>query len=278
MTTQPAPSPRPEIGTVTVWELLRALREGWRDFKRAPAYGLFFSAFYVICGAGLTYMGAGTFTWTLMLALGFPLVAPFAAVGLYEVSRRIEADEALGWSEVLSVVWAERGRQLPWIGALLVLIFMFWSFFAHMSLALFFGNMQMINVSTSFEIFQTPTGMMLIAFQLLVGGLVSLLTFTITVVSMPLLLDREIDFMTAMGISIRTVYRNRVVMLLWAAIIAVSALIAMIPMFLGLFLVLPVLGHATWHIYRRALYTPLVADSNGASSQATAEGELGAQS
>ena len=79
-------SPRPEIGTVTLWELFRALREGWRDFTRAPMYGLFFSAFYVLCGAGLIYWGAGTFTWTLVLALGFPIFAPFAAVGLYEVS------------------------------------------------------------------------------------------------------------------------------------------------------------------------------------------------
>lgn len=255
-TTQPAASPRPEIGVVTFWELIRALREGWRDFTRAPMYGLFFSAFYVLCGAGLTVWGAGTFTWTLVLALGFPIIAPFAAVGLYEVSRRLEADEPLGWSSVLSVVWAERGRQLPWIGALLVIILLFWSFFAHMSLALFLGNMQLINITTSWEIFQSPTGIALIAFEIVVGGLVALLTFTITVVSMPLLLDREIDFMTAMGFSIRTVVRNRVVMLLWAAIIAVIVLVAMVPMFLGLFLALPVLGHATWHIYRRALFTP----------------------
>jgi uncharacterized membrane protein len=255
-TNQPAASPRPEIGVVTFWELIRALREGWRDFTRAPMYGLFFSAFYVLCGAGLTVWGAGTFTWTLVLALGFPIIAPFAAVGLYEVSRRLEADEPLGWSSVLSVVWAERGRQLPWIGALLVIILLFWSFFAHMSLALFLGNMQLINITTSWEIFQSTTGIALIAFEIVVGGLVALLTFTITVVSMPLLLDREIDFMTAMGFSIRTVVRNRVVMLLWAAIIAVIVLVAMVPMFLGLFLALPVLGHATWHIYRRALFTP----------------------
>ena len=256
-TNTPAASPRPEIGTVTFWELIRALREGWRDFTRAPLYGILFSAFYVLCGAGLSYWGAGTFTWTLMLALGFPIVAPFAAVGLYEVSRRLEADEPLGWSSVLSVVWAERGRQLPWIGALLVIIFMFWSFFAHMSLALFLGNMQLVHVTTSWGMFQTPTGMALIAFEILVGGIVALFTFTITVVSMPLLLDREIDFMTAMGFSFRTVLHNRLVMLIWAAIIAVTLLVAMVPMFLGLFLALPVLGHATWHIYRRALFTPL---------------------
>lgn len=255
--TAPTASPRPEIGTVTLWELFRALREGWRDFLRAPVYGVFFSAFYVLCGAGLTFWGAGTFTWTLVLALGFPIFAPFAAVGLYEVSRRLEAEEPLGWGSVLSVVWAERGRQLPWIGALLVIIVLFWSFFAHMSLALFLGNMQLINVTTSWEVFLSPNGMALIAFEVAVGGAVALLTFAITVVSMPLLLDREIDFMTAMVISVRTVLRNRAVMLLWAGMIALLLLLAMVPMFLGLFLALPVLGHATWHIYRRALFTPM---------------------
>jgi len=255
--TPAAASPRPEIGTVTFWEILRALREGWRDFTRAPVYGLFFSAFYVIFGAGLYLLGADTFVWTLALALGFPLVAPFAAVGLYEVSRRLEAEEPLGWSDVLSVVWAERGRQLPWIGALLVIIFLFWSFFAHMSLALFLGTMQLTNILTSWEVFLTPMGLAMIGFQIIVGAVVALFTYVITVVSMPLLLDQEIDFMTAMGISIRTVARNKRAMLLWAAIIAALLLLAMAPLFLGLFLALPVLGHATWHIYRRALYTPL---------------------
>ncbi|PTX55552.1 putative membrane protein [Litoreibacter ponti] len=252
-----APSKLPTIGTVTVWELLRALREGARDFARAPAFGLFFSAFYALCGAILVYLGAGTFTWTLMMSLGFPLVAPFAAVGLYEVSRRLEAGEPVTWAAVLSVVWAERGRQLPWIGALLVVIFLFWSFFAHMSLALFLGNMQLTNITTSWDMFVTPAGLSLIGFQIIVGAVVALFTFTLTVVSMPLLLDAELDFMTAMGVSIRTVMRNRAVMLLWAAIIAVLLLIAMAPMFLGLFVALPVLGHATWHVYRRALYQEL---------------------
>lgn len=259
-----AASPRPEIGTVTLRELMRALREGWRDFARAPAFGLFFSAFYVVCGAGLYLLGAGTFVWTLALALGFPLVAPFAAVGLYEVSRRIEAGEPLAFGAVLSVVWAERGRQLPMVGALLVFIFLCWSFFAHMSVALFLGTMQLTNITTSWEVFLTPTGLALIGFQIAVGAAVALFTYVITVVSLPLLLDREIDFITAMGVSMRMVARNKRVMLIWAAVIAALLLLAMVPLFLGLFLALPVLGHATWHIYRRALYTPLPGDPHSA--------------
>lgn len=247
----------PEIGKITLFELRTCIALGASDFKQAPLFGIFFSSFYVICGIALSLSGAGTFTWTLMLSLGFPLVAPFAAVGLYEVSRRLEVDEPLEWSAVLGVVWRERGRQVPWIGAILVIVFLFWSFFAHMSLALFLGHMTLTNISTSWEVFATTQGQLLIGFEFLVGGLVAMLVYALTVVSLPLLLDREIDFVTAMIVSVKTVFANRVVMLAWAGVIGISTLVAMVPFFLGLLVVLPILGHATWHLYRRALYFPI---------------------
>jgi uncharacterized membrane protein len=253
----PARDAIPDIGKLTIFEVWRALQSGWHDFRRAPLFGIFFAAFYVIFGIALYMIGAGVFTWTLVLSLGFPLVAPFAAVGLYEVSRRLENHEPLDWADVLGVVWAERGRQIPWIGAILVMVFLFWSFFAHMLMAMFLGSMEIVNIHTSWEVFQTPTGMMMIAAELIIGALVAFFVFSITVVSLPLLLDKEIDFVTAMLVSMRAVAANKGVMLIWAAIIAALVLIAMVPMFLGLLLVLPVLGHATWHLYRRALYTPV---------------------
>jgi uncharacterized membrane protein len=251
------PSPLPQIGRVTVPELLAALRAGARDFRAAPAFGVFFAAFYVAVGLGLTLLGASTFVWTLVLALGFPLVAPFAAVGLYEVSRRLEADEPLVWARVLGVVLREKDRQIPWIGAILVIVFLFWSFFAHMLFALFMGLSTLTNISTSWEALLTPTGITMIAVQVLIGGIVAFLVFSLTVVSLPLLLDREIDFVTAMLHSMKTVAQNLPVMLLWAAIIAGLLFAGMLPYFLGLFVVLPILGHATWHLYRRALYDPV---------------------
>jgi uncharacterized membrane protein len=251
------PSPLPQIGRVTVPELFAALRAGARDFRAAPAFGVFFAAFYVAVGLGLTLLGASTFVWTLVLALGFPLVAPFAAVGLYEVSRRLEADEPLVWAKVLGVVLREKDRQIPWIGAILVIVFLFWSFFAHMLFALFMGLSTLTNISTSWEALLTPTGITMIAVQVLIGGIVAFLVFSLTVVSLPLLLDREIDFVTAMLHSMKTVAQNLPVMLLWAAIIAGLLFAGMLPYFLGLFVVLPILGHATWHLYRRALYDPV---------------------
>ncbi len=255
-TTEPVASPVPEIGVVTFVELVTALKAGLWDFRRAPLFGLVFSAFYVAAGLGLVWVGAGTFLWTLAFALGFPLVAPFAAVGLYEVSRRIEADEDLVWSEVIGVVWHERTRQLPWIGVILTLIFLFWSFFAHMTFAMFFGLSALTNVSRSYEIFFSTNGLAMIAMQVLVGAGVAFFVYGVSVMSLPLLVDKEIDFVTAMLTSLRTVARNKVVLGLWAVFIAAALFLAMLPAFLGLFVVLPVLGHATWHLYRRALYHP----------------------
>jgi uncharacterized membrane protein len=252
-----APSPVPEIGKVTVAEVFVALRRGFADFIAAPSFGIFFACFYVFVGIGLTLANVGSFVWTLVLSLGFPLVAPFAAVGLYEVSRRIEAEEPLDWREVLGVVSRERDRQIPWIGAILVIVFLFWSFFAHMLFALFMGMSTLTNVSTSWEAFLTPTGLTMMTAQVVVGGATAFFVFSITVVSLPLLLEKEIDFVTAMLLSMRTVARNLPVMLIWAALIAGLLFLGMLPMFLGLLVILPTLGHATWHLYRRALYDPV---------------------
>jgi uncharacterized membrane protein len=258
MTDIPAePSPLPEIGRLTVPELWASLRAGARDFRAAPAFGVFFATFYVAVGLGLTVLGASTYVWTLVLSLGFPLVAPFAAVGLYEVSRRLEAGEPLVWGDILGVVLREKDRQIPWIGAILVIVFLFWSFFSHMLFALFMGLATLTNISSSWEALLTPTGLTMIAMQLAVGGAVAFLVFSLTVVSLPLLLDKEVDFVSAMLLSIRTVAANLPVMLLWAAIIAGLLFAGMLPYFLGLFVVLPILGHATWHLYRRALYDPV---------------------
>lgn len=258
MTSQPLEaSPMPQIGQLTLPELLAALKAGIWDFRRAPAFGLFFSAFYVLVGLALFALGASSFVWTLVLSLGFPLVAPFAAVGLYEVSRRIEADIPLVWSEVLGVVLAERNRQIPWIGAMLVIVFLFWSFLAHMLFALFMGLSAMTNITSSYEALLTVNGLAMLGAQVLVGGAAAFLVFSATVVSLPLLLEKEFDFVTAMIISFRTVAQNLLVMLVWAGVIALSLFVGMLPAFVGLIVVLPVLGHATWHIYRRVLYHPM---------------------
>ena len=256
MTENTKASPLPQIGQLTLREIWTCLKSGVEDFRAAPMFGLFFSAIYVLGGFGMIWLGAGHVTWVLATSLGFPLAAPFAAVGLYEVSRRLEADLPLEWAAVLGVIWAERTRQVPWMGAIIVIFFLFWTFLAHMIFALFMGMTAITNISQDLSIFWTAAGLRMIAAELVVGAALAFLLFSMTVVSLPLVLEKEIDFVTAMLLSVRTVAQNPLVMLVWAAAIAGLSLLALLPWFLGLVVVLPVLGHATWHIYRRALYDP----------------------
>ncbi|MGB8621304.1 MAG: DUF2189 domain-containing protein [Paracoccaceae bacterium] len=251
----PPPSRVPEVQPLARADLGRALRQGWADFLAAPAYGLFFGGIYVLGGLAMLWVTrtTGQVYWLALAVFGFPLLGPFAAVGLYEVSRRLETGQALNWGGVLSAVWRQKDRQLPSICAIIVLIFLFWSFIGHMIFALFLGLSTMTNISTSYGVFLTPNGLMMLAVGSAVGGALATLIFAITVTGLPLLLDREIDFVTAMIVSVKSVTANPGAMLPWGALVALLLFAGMVPLFLGLLIVLPVLGHATWHLYRMAL-------------------------
>ncbi|XDA97090.1 DUF2189 domain-containing protein [Sulfitobacter sp. LCG007] len=232
-------------------DLGRVLRLGWADFRAEPLYGMFFAGIYVLAGLALVRIGAGLFTWTLTLSLGFPLMAPFLAVGLYEVSRRRERGLAPAFRDVLGVIWNERTRQIPWAGAIITFYFLFWSFFAHMLFALFLGPSALMGPPDDLQTYLTGRGLAMTLTQFGIGAALAFLLFSLTAVSLPMLLDREVDFVTAMLASLRLTRANLAVMLVWAALIAALTLLALVPFFLGLFLVLPVLGHASWHLYRR---------------------------
>lgn len=254
--TTPEASPHPEIAILDMSDLRYALARGWADFRTVPLFGLAFSAVYVLGGMFLVFVYGGFVFQTLILALGFPIIAPFVAVGIYETSHRITQGTPLKFGEICGVVWAERSRQIPWLGAIIVIYFLFYSFLAHMIFALFMGLSVLTNITSSYEVFLTPNGLTMIAVELVVGAVLGFVLFALTAFSLPLLLDKEIDFMTAMLLSLRAVFGNLTIMMIWALIIAVLLVLAMIPAFLGLLVALPVLGHATWHLYTRALLHP----------------------
>lgn len=247
--------PMPEILLIDMSDLRAALAAGWSDLRRAPLFGLFFSVVYVLGGWMITWAmtAKGQIWWTIIAGAGFPILGPFIACGYYEVSRRLENGLPLEWPAVLGAVARQKDRQIPTMAAIIVVFFLFWNFLAHMIFALFLGQATLTNISSSLQVFMTPEGLLMLCFGTAVGAAFAVVLFALTVVSLPMLLDRDVDFITAMIASWSLVMANPVTMLIWASLIATSLFVAMIPGFLGLFVVLPLFGHASWHLYRRAL-------------------------
>lgn len=252
------PAALPELLEPDLSDLRFALREGWRDFIAQPLYGAFFAAVYVAGGwlLMLAFTVKGQVWWTLPAAAGFPILGPFIACGFYEISRRRDMGEPMPFGAILGAVLRQKDRQIPSMAAVIVVFFLFWNFLSHMIFALFLGKATMTNVSSSLAIFLTPEGLGMLAFGTVVGAVFATVLYALTVVSLPMLLDREVDFMTAMLSSFALVRDNPVVMLGWGAFIATLLFLAMLPGFLGLFIALPVLGHASWHLYRRTVAWP----------------------
>jgi uncharacterized membrane protein len=245
----------PDINLLEPSDLRESLALGWQDFRRAPILGLAFSVVYVLGGWLILWAMTtkGQVWWTLPASAGFPILGPFIACGFYEISRRLEAGEPLAAGQIFGVIFRQKDRQIPAIAAVIVVYFLFWNFLSHMIFALFLGNATMTNVSSSLAVFLSAQGLAMLAFGTAVGAAFATLLFSLTVVSLPMLLDREVDFVTAMLTSFALVRENPRVMLTWGALIATCLFLGMLPGFLGLFLVLPLFGHASWHLYRRAI-------------------------
>lgn len=231
------------------WEWLAA---GWRDLWTYPgislAYGLAFAAGAVLMAIGVTQAGAQS----IILALfgGFLLVGPLVAVGLYEISRRIEAGEPVSLSSVLKKSFQPEG-QLGFMGVVLFLIFMVWMQVAFLLFMLFTGGGAFPPPSEFLHmLFFTQQGLGLLIFGTLAGAVLAFFTFSVSVVSVPLLMVKDVDVATAISTSFHAVRRNPRPMILWAGLIAGFVILGIITMCAGLIVAFPLIGHATWHAYR----------------------------
>ncbi|MCB4457354.1 DUF2189 domain-containing protein [Leisingera sp. McT4-56] len=236
------------------WQDLRAaIAAGWADFKTMPFYGLFFALFYMLGGIALYFgmISSGQLVWFIAAAAGFPLFAPFAAIGIYEVSRRREAGLDVSWPAVLGALRGRGNGQLSAMAVTVLIVFGFWMVLARGIFAVFFAQSGIGQESAGMLLSAQGTAML--AVGTLVGAMIALALFSVTVVSLPMLLDRDVDFVTAMIASLEVVRRNRNTMMTWAALIAAALFVSMLPVFAGLLIALPVLGHSTWHLYRRAV-------------------------
>lgn len=244
------------INTIGLADVRAALREGWKDFRRYPLFGLFFGSIYALGGLFIVVMLSFYHQpWMIIpVAIGFPLIGPFVAVGLYEISRRSESELPITWRGILAEVFRQRERQLSWMAFVVLFVFWVWIYQVRLLLALFLG----FKISASLPVFlkvvtTTPEGLLFLAVGTIVGAVIATALFSVTVISMPLLLDRDIDFVTAMITSVRAIAESPVAMLSFGVVVAAAAFLAMLPLFAGLLVVLPVLGHATWHLYRRVV-------------------------
>ncbi|MFL0354849.1 DUF2189 domain-containing protein [Erythrobacter sp. GH1-10] len=245
------PAPIAIANDLAVKDLRAALGAGWRDFAARPGYGLFFGAIFAVSGLVLGYLllARGEPEWLIPAAAGFPLLAPFTAVGLYEVSRRREANLPTSWSVILGALKGRGDEQILSMGVILFVAFGFWIIVAHGVFAVFMAEAGAGAESLAF--LTTPAGLTMLGVGSVFGALIALAFYSITVVSLPMLVDRKVDFLTAIITSLRAFRTHLAVLLVWAAFVAAALFVAMLPAFLGLLIVLPVLGHSTWHLYRR---------------------------
>ncbi|WP_350334446.1 DUF2189 domain-containing protein [Coralliovum pocilloporae] len=249
---KPAP---PVVRQITADDLIEAVGAGLRDFRKAPFIGLFFGGLYAVGGWFLLYF-LYAFDLPFMvypLAAGFALVAPFVAAGVYDVSRQIEQGGSLSLSNAISAVWRRAGRDLGWMALVSTFAFLIWVDMAGILYLSFFGlNALELRVFLH-EVFNTSHGLSFLFLGNLVGAVIAVIVFSVTVISFPILVDRDIDFVTAMVTSVRSVVRNPVPMLIWCAVIGLLLMMSLLSAFVGLWVVLPVLGHASWHLYRRVI-------------------------
>lgn len=246
----------PAVCKIRTADLWGALREGLSDFGESRTDVIFLCVLYPIAGLVMARLafGSGMFPLLFPLVSGFALVAPFIAVGVYEMSRQREEGHAINWATAFAVVRSPSFGGIVALGLVLAAIFVVWLVVAQAIYDLTVGPLQPASLGEFLgDVLTTARGWALAGIGVGVGFLFALVVFAISVVSFPLLLDRDVGLGTAVSTSLRVVMENPVPMAVWAIIIAAGLALGSIPVLLGLIVVLPVIGHASWHLYRKTV-------------------------
>jgi uncharacterized membrane protein len=249
-------APLPAVRRIELADLGDVLARGLGDFGAYRTDVMFLCIMYPLAGLVLAWLAFDYDMLPLIfpLASGFALIGPVAAVGLYEISRRREQGVDITWADAFGVVRAPAFGAVVVLGLLLLAIFLLWLAAAYAIYLVTLGPEPPASIGSFVrDVFTTSAGWALIVVGVAVGFLFALLVLTISVVSFPLLLDRNVGLYTAVATSVRAVVANPVPMAAWGLIVAGGLVLGSIPVFLGLVIVMPVLGHATWHLYRKVV-------------------------
>ena len=249
---------QPVVRRISTSDLYYALARGYDDFAAFPSYAVFLCVIYPLLGILLIGLASGNALGLLPLAVpiaaGFALVGPIAAIGLYELSRRREAGLDSSPIHVLDVLHSPSLGAIIALSVLLMAIFLIWLVVAYALYIAIFGHSAPASIEQFItDLLTTPAGWALIIVRIGIGFLFAALVLSISAISFPLLLDRDVGAAVAMHTSLRVMAANPLPTALWGLIVATLLVIGSIPFFLGLTVVMPLLGHATWHLYRRTV-------------------------
>lgn len=246
----------PVVRRIDLADLKDALTKGIADFWAMPTHVVFLSLIYPVIGL---LIGRATFDYELIpllypLAAGFAMVGPFAAIGLYELSRRREAGMDTSWKHAFDVVHSPSFKSILALGGVLVMMLIVWVGVAHAIYMANFGVREPESLPGFLrQVMTTRAGFNLIVLGNLLGFVFAAAAASLSVIAFPLLLDRNVGVATAMLTSLSAVARNPGTMAVWGLIVAVGLLLGSLPFFVGLAIVMPVLGHSTWHLYRKVI-------------------------
>lgn len=253
------PEPGPRVRRVPVDRPWLWLARGWADLLRAPRLSLGVGTVIAAVSIGLKIgtLVTGAIYLALPLTAGFFFVAPLIAVGLYEISRRLGAGEAVtGWDVLFA--WRRNGAQIALLGLILMLAHLVWVRIATLLFALFFAGANPSLERLLDALVFSPVSVSFLLTGAIVGLVLGTVIFSISVISIPMLVDRDVGVITAMATSVTAVRINLPAMALWAGLIVLFTAIGLVTFYLGLIVILPLLGHASWHAYK-----DLVDDASG---------------